>query len=125
MLKKAIEYGIEPLTAIKMVTLNPGNHYSLNTGNIIPGKAADIILIDNLDDLNVEEVIINGKLVAKDGKPLFDVRSHHIPNTFELNFTKPSDFNVSAEGSVQTVRVIEVFEDQLITKETSADIRCS
>ncbi len=120
MLKKAIEYGIEPLKAIKMVTLNPGNHYTLNTGNIIPGKAADLILIDNLDDLNVEDVIINGKLVAKDGKPLFDVRSHPIPNTFELNFTKPSDFNVSAYGSVQTVRVIEVFEDQLITKETSA-----
>ncbi len=120
MLKKAIEYGIEPLTAIKMVTLNPGNHYTLNTGNITPGKAADIILIDNLNDLNVEEVIINGKLVAKDGKPLFDIRSQHIPNTFELNFTKPSDFNISAEGSCKTVRVIEVFEDQIITKETSA-----
>ena len=27
MLKKAIEYGIEPIKAIKMVTINPGDHY--------------------------------------------------------------------------------------------------
>jgi adenine deaminase len=124
MLKKAIDYGVEPIKAIKMVTLNPGNHYTLNTGNIIPGKAADLILIDNLDDLNIEEVIINGKLVAKNGKPLFDVRPHNIPNTFKLNFKKPSDFDVSVDGlvngSVKTVRVIEVFEDQLITNETSS-----
>ena len=120
MLKKAIEYGIEPIKAIKMVTMNPANHYNLNTGNIIPGKAADLILIDSIDDLNVEEVIINGKLAAKNGKPLFDVRPCNIPNTFKLNFKKPSDFDVSVEGSVKTVRVIEVFDDQLITNETSS-----
>jgi adenine deaminase len=120
MLKKAIEYGIDPIKAIKMVTLNPGIHYTLNTGNISPGKAADLILIDNIDDLNIEEVIIDGKLVAKNGKPLFDVRPRTLPNTFQLNFKKPSDFDVLGTGSVKTVRVIEVFEDQLITNETSA-----
>jgi adenine deaminase len=120
MLKKAIEYGIDPIKAIKMVTLNPGIHYTLNTGNISPGKAADLILIDNIDDLNIEEVIIDGKLVAKNGKPLFDVRPLTLPNTFQLNFKKPSDFDVLGTGSVKTVRVIEVFEDQLITNETSA-----
>ena len=123
MLKKAISYGVEPIKAIKMVTLNPGNHYSLNTGNIIPGKAADLIFIDNLDDLNIEEVIINGKLAAKNGKPLFDVRPQNIPNTFKLNFKKPSDFDVSVDGSAKTVRVIEVFEGQLITNETSSILK--
>ena len=120
MLKKAIQYGIEPIKAIKMVTMNPGNHYNLNTGNIIPGKAADLILVDSVDDLNVEEVIINGKLAAKNGKPLFDVIFSDIPNTFKLNVKNSSDFNVSGAGSVQTVRVIEVFDDQLITDETSS-----
>jgi adenine deaminase len=122
MLKKAIEYGIEPIDAIKMVTLNPANHYNLNTGNIIPGKAADLILIDSIDNLNVEEVIINGKIAAKNGKPLFDVRPCNTPNTFKINFKKPSDFNVSVSGSVKTVRVIEVFDDQLITNEISSDL---
>jgi adenine deaminase len=120
MLKNAIEYGIEPIKAIKMVTLNPANHYNLNTGNIIPGKAADIILIDSINDLNVEKVIINGKLAAKNGKPLFEVKPHNIPTTFKLNLKKPSDFDVPAAGSVKTVRVIEVFDKQLITNETSS-----
>ena len=123
MLKKAIDYGVEPIKAIKMVTLNPGNHYSLNTGNIIPGKAADLIFIDNLDDLNIEKVIINGKLEAKNGKPLFDVIPHNIPNTFKLDFKKSSDFDVSADGSAKTVRVIEVFEGQIITNETSSILK--
>jgi adenine deaminase len=105
-----------------MVTLNPANHYNLNTGNIIPGKAADLILIDSIDNLNVEEVIINGKIAAKNGKPLFDVRPCNTPNTFKINFKKPSDFNVSVSGSVKTVRVIEVFDDQLITNEISSDL---
>ena len=120
MLKKAIEYGIEPIEAIKMVTVNPAKHYKLNTGNITPGKAADLILIDSIGDLNVEEVIINGKLAAKNGKPLFDVRPSDIPNTFKLNNKKSTDFDVSAAGSVKTVRVIEVFDDQLITDEISS-----
>ena len=120
MLKKAIEYGIEPIKAIKMVTVNPANHYNLNTGNITPGKAGDLILIDSIDDLNVEEVIINGKLAAKCGKPLFEVKPCSIPNTFKLNHKKSADFDIKASGSVKTVRVIEVFDDQLITAETSS-----
>ncbi len=120
MLKKAIEYGVEPIKAIKMVTINPGNHYILNTGNIIPGKAADLISIDNLDDLNIEQVIIDGKLVAKNGKPLFDITLNNIPNTFKLSLKKSSNFDVPAAGPVETVRVIEVFDDQLITNETTS-----
>ena len=38
----------------------------------------------------------------------------------KLIFKKPSDFDVSVEGSIKTVRVIEVFDDQLITNETSS-----
>ena len=49
MLKEAVDYGLDPIEAIKMVTLNPATHYNLNTGLIAPGKAADIVITDNLD----------------------------------------------------------------------------
>ena len=124
MLKNAIEYGIEPIEAIKMVTLNPGEHYNLNTGNIIPGKAADLIFIDNLKNLNIEKVILDGNLVAKNGKPLFDVKPMEIPSTFKLKPKNPSDFDVLVKGSIKTVRVIEVLDDQLITHESSAVLKC-
>ena len=125
MLRNAMEYGIDPIEAIKMVTENPANHYNLNTGNLVPGKAADIVLINNMDDLKVNKVIIDGHLVAKNGKPLFDVNPIKIPNTFQLKPKNPSDFNVPSKESNETVRVIDVLEGQLITEESTAVLNCA
>ena len=123
MIKRAIEYGIDPIDAIKMVTINPAEHYKLNNGNLIPGKAADIILVDNIEELNIEKVIIDGKLVAKDGKPHFNVKPIEIPSTFKLKPKNSSDFNIMGKGSSETVRVMEVLEGQLITEEFLANLK--
>src|SRR5664280_308182 len=120
MLRKAVEYGIDPVHAVKMVTLNPSNHYNLNTGNIVPGKAADLVFIDSLEELNVERVVIDGTLVAQGGNPLFDVKPIEIPSTFKLKPKNPFDFDIPTKGSNATVRVIKVDDGQLITSETSA-----
>jgi adenine deaminase len=123
MLRKAVEYGIDGIDAIKMVTLNPAEHYKLETGNIMPGKAADFVIVDDLDNLNVNKVLINGELVAKNGKALFKVNPVKLPNSFQLKPKKPSDFNITANGSYAKVRAIEVVEDQLITEEKSVDLK--
>jgi adenine deaminase len=124
MLRNAIDYGIDPIEAIKMVTENPANHYNLNTGNLVPGKAADMVFLNNMDELKVKKVILDGNLVAKDGKPLFDVNPIEIPNTFKLKPKNPSDFNVHSNESNKTVRVIDVHEGQIITDESSAVLNC-
>jgi adenine deaminase len=123
MLRKAVEYGIDGIDAIKMVTLNPSEHYKLETGNIMPGKAADFVIVDDLDNLKVKKVLINGKLVAKNGKALFKVNPIKLPNTFQLKPKKPADFNIAANGSHAKVKAIEVVEDQLITNEKSVDLK--
>jgi adenine deaminase len=125
MLRNAMEYGIDPIEAIKMVTENPANHYNLNTGNLVPGKAADIVLINNMEDLKVNKVIIDGHLVAKNEKPLFDVKPIKIPSTFQLKPKNPSDFNVPSKESNETVRVINVLEGQIITEESTAVLNCA
>ncbi len=122
MLRKAVEYGIDPINAVKMVTVNPAEHYNLNTGNLVPDKAADLVCINNLEDLKVERVFIDGSLVAQEGKPLFKVKPIEIPSTFQLKPKITSDFNVAGEGSNETVRVLEVLEGQLITLESSANL---
>lgn len=123
MLKNAIEYGIDPVKAIKMVTVLPAQHYNLNTGNIIPGKAADLVFVDDLRDLKIEKVIIDGNLVAKDGKALFNVNPVDLPNTFKLKPKIPSDFDVKYDGSSANVRVIDVIDGQLITGDSSATLK--
>ena len=85
MLKDAIDYGLDPVDAIKMVTINPSTHYNLNSGLIVPGRWADMVVVDDLEKLNVKEVYIKGELVAKDNQILFTVKPHDLESSFKLN----------------------------------------
>ncbi|MEE3419267.1 MAG: amidohydrolase family protein [Methanosphaera sp.] len=67
-LRKAVDLGMDPFDAIKMVTINPAEHYNLNCGSISPGKSADLVFIDNLDDFKVNRVIVNGNTIFKKQK---------------------------------------------------------
>jgi adenine deaminase len=127
LLQKAVSYGIYPVTAVKMVTVNPASHYRLNAGAIAPGKDADMVIVDNLSDFSVEKVFINGKLVAKNGKPLFSVDPVVAESTFFVNKKDPSDFAISTDRDTKTakVRVISVIEGQLYTKAKEAVLPCS
>lgn len=120
MLKGAVDYGLDPIEAIKMVTLNPATHYNLNTGLIAPGKAADIVITDNLEDFNVKEVLISGKVVAREGKTLFSVKPLEFQSSFKIDSKKPDDFEIISGKKEEKVRVIRTIEGQLITEESEA-----
>lgn len=70
--RRAIEEGIDPITAIQMVTINCAQCFRMDheLGSITPGKCADIIFIDNLKDFNITRVLIDGEVVAENGKML-------------------------------------------------------
>lgn len=65
LIKKAIEYGIDEIKAIKMATINPAEHYGLKVGSIEKGKYADLIFVNSLKKMNVEKVYVNGRLVLE------------------------------------------------------------
>lgn len=120
MLKEAVELGEDPIEALKMVTINPADHYNLNTGLIAPGKAADIVTVDNLNDFNVKEVYISGKLVANNGKALFNSKPLELESTFKIDNKKSKDFEILSSKKEEKVRVIDVIEGQLLTEESEA-----
>ncbi len=120
MLKEAVDYGLDPIEAIKMVTLNPATHYNLNTGLIAPGKAADIVITDNLTDFNVKEVLIGGKVVAREGKTLFSVKPLLLQSSFKIEYKKTDDFEIISHKKMEKVRVIRTIEGQLLTEESEA-----
>ena len=74
-LRMLVEAGIDPVMAICMATLNCAECYKLeDRGALAPGKRADIVLFNNLEEFRAQMVFIEGKKIAQDGRylPAFD-----------------------------------------------------
>ena len=74
-LRRAVEEGIDPVTAIQMVTINCAACFRMDheLGSITPGKCADIVFLEDLRDFRVTRTIIDGAVVAEDGRLLRDI----------------------------------------------------
>ncbi|HHT46665.1 MAG TPA: adenine deaminase [Firmicutes bacterium] len=80
-LRKAVKGGLEPVTAVRMATINTARHYRLRgRGAIAPGYRADLVIVDNLQDFTVLEVYKDGEMVAKDGKLVREYPQYHADN---------------------------------------------
>lgn len=124
LIKKTISYDIDPIEAIKMVTLNPAKYYNLNSGEIAEGKKANLVLIDNLNDLNVKLTFINGEIVAKEGKALFEVETPKVSNTFNVIIKNPEDFEIKTHiKNNVNVKIIEAIDSELITHEITDNLK--
>ena len=67
LLRKAVQTGLTPLQAIRMVTLNPAEYLKIDQdiGAIAPGKQADIVIVNNLKDFKVTHTFIKGELISE------------------------------------------------------------
>lgn len=63
----AIQAGVDPMTAIQMATINSAEAYRIDhlVGSICPGRIADILFVDNLEEFTVAKVMTNGQMVAE------------------------------------------------------------
>jgi adenine deaminase len=117
--QKAVRLGLEPVIAVQMATINPALHFGLKrTGAVLPGYAANIAVIDNLESFKVEKVFQNGKLVAVKGELTETVRrvSHAVVrNTVRTRSLKLDDIRLKAKSD--KARVIELIPDQIETKQ--------
>lgn len=131
--RTAIGLGMDPITAIQMVTINCAQCFQMDQdlGSIAPGKCADIVFIDNLEDLNITRVLIDGDTVAQDGQALFDVAPFDLPDwaTHSMHIGQaitPDTFKIpNPEGASNTnahIRAIEVIPGKVGTLETHVDL---
>lgn len=73
-LRICIDEGVDPVTAIRMATLNAAECYGLkDRGAIAPGYRADVVLLDDLKDFHVSRVWIGGELTAEEGRYLPEI----------------------------------------------------
>ncbi|MBI4711824.1 MAG: adenine deaminase [Planctomycetes bacterium] len=118
-LRKAVRLGLNPVTAIRMVTLNPAEYFGLTRlGAIAPGYQADLVAFDNLKTFNVRKVFKNGRLVAQDGGNLAEYRQP-IPRQLRSAIKIPqlSQNNLSIRVRSGTLKVIELIPNQIITRQ--------
>lgn len=102
--KQALKNGADPIVALKTATHHAARYFLLNNkGAIASGYLADIVVVDNLEDFNVETVFKCGKLVfdgeVKDfSAPTVDEKlAEKCFDTFHLDSVKPSSFKVDGK----------------------------
>lgn len=125
LLKKAVALGVDPVTAIRMVTLNPAKHFRLDgLGGLTPGGFADLVVLKDLREFKVTMVISDGKVVVKNGEIITDIENrNHKPlgNSIKLKPFNAKNFEVHSQIK-RTVRVIGLTKNQLITKDLRLDM---
>ncbi|WP_053957622.1 adenine deaminase [Inediibacterium massiliense] len=73
---------VDPIIGIQMASLNAAECFGLeDRGAIVPGLRADIVLIDDLKDFNVQRVFIKGQEVATKGEYILPITYHDISQT--------------------------------------------
>ena len=102
--KQALKNGADPIVALKTATHHAARYFLLNNkGAIASGYLADIVVVDNLEDFNVETVFKCGKLVfdgeVKDfSAPTVDEKlAEKCFDTFRLDSVTPSSFKVDGK----------------------------
>lgn len=102
--KQALKSGADPIVALKTATHHAARYFLLNNkGAIASGYLADIVVVDNLEDFNVETVFKCGKLVfdgeVKDfSAPTVDEKlAEKCFDTFHLDSVTPSSFKVDGK----------------------------
>ena len=129
--RRAIQLGVDPITAIQMASINIATHFRLDDiiGSISVGRMADILILKELESVEIESVFFEGKLVYEHGKITFDIPKQEIPEWAlkSININKdlqPDDFLIEVkkkEGRAK-VRVIELIPKQIINEEFIGEV---
>ena len=117
MVRRAVKYGIHPLTAIQMASINTAEYFKIqNLGAIAPGYQADMLVFDNLSDFKPAMVFKKGQLVAKNGKFLPKENGYTLPETrgsVNVKWIEKDNFKIKANSD--KIKVINVTGNKLIT----------
>ncbi len=127
MLREAIAFGIEPVTAFRMAALNAAEWFGLHDrGAIAPGRRADLWVFDDLQAPVARQVYAAGRLCAVDGRMLDEtvLTRHELPTSVASSFNLAWDaFDLRIPAAGARVRVIVSLEDQVLTGERVLDAR--
>jgi adenine deaminase len=114
--RRAIASGIDPLVAIQMATVNGAEYFGMrhDLGSIAPGRLADILFVEDLEDFRPHRVLADGREPGE--MPVFE----YPPEAYEsIRLARPlveDDLRIEAHGEVAAVRAIGVASERVTTE---------
>jgi adenine deaminase len=119
MVRNAIRWGMDPILAIQIATLNTAEYFRLDDlGAIAPGYRADLVSFDHLGRFQINRVFKDGVLVAEDGKMLLPTnrmrRTLKTKSSVRIKPLKKDAFLLRSDNPL--AKVIQLIPDQIITR---------
>lgn len=122
-IRRAVQQGLDPVTAIQMATINTARHCGLNDmGGVAPGYLADMVTFSDLQNIRVSRLFAGGKLVAQNGQMLQPLANKIQPPSKPMmaSMLSQESFRIPAAG--REARVIQAYPDQIVTGAFAAEI---
>lgn len=127
-IRKAASLGKSIITGIQMATIQAAQCFGLKgVGAVAPGYAANLLILDSLDELKINKVYYNGKKVCENGiampikKPNISPKLYEsVMTSFNMPILTKKDFEIISKNC--KCRTIGVIPGQLITEELLYDI---
>ncbi|MGA2518253.1 MAG: adenine deaminase [Thermodesulfobacteriota bacterium] len=125
MVRQAIRWGLDPILAIQMATLNSAEYFRLDDlGAIAPGYRADIVTFDHLGRFQIKKVFKDGKLVAESGRillpPLRKAKGPGVKGSVRIKPLKKDVFLLRSDQSL--AKIIQLIPGQIVTKKVTKKI---
>lgn len=117
-LRVAVAAGIDPVLALRFVTLNPASLYHFrDRGGIAPSYLADLVVLKDLADFEILSVYHRGIRVAERGEMLMEISRRDTSGTLSsVRLPKDLEASLARYPAGGRVRVIGVEPEQIITR---------
>lgn len=125
MVKAAIEEGVSVANALQIATINAARHYGIkDAGAILPGRRADLLVFDNLDEWKPRQVYKDGRLAVDNGQLLQEGRNcdnSSLEHTVNLAPVTVESFRLPLK--TEMANVIGLVPYQIVTKKAALSVK--
>ena len=117
-LRKAIQLGLDPITAIQMVTINASTYFGFkDIGVIAPGYTADLVVFDDLQSMKIQHVLTKGKRYTPQHTVTHQNVDEREPNqrVFQSVHITPEALSFAIQAEGEKAWCITLNQDSLVT----------